>query len=83
MWTFGVMKIQRLSTFNNNRSMAQAFEDFFLKNFGVISVREVTYRHLTSRDQFIVLAMIGVWDVLSNQEVASIVSCAPSRVAGT
>jgi len=83
MWTFGFMKSQRLITLKNNRSMARAFEDFFLKDFGVIAIPEVTYIHLTSRDQFIVLATIGVWDVMSNQEVSSIVSSAPSRVTAT
>lgn len=61
-------------------AMARAFGDFCLKDFGVIAVPEVTYRRLTNEDQFIVLATDGVWDVLSNQEVVSIVSSAPSRV---
>jgi len=61
-------------------AMARAFGDLCLKDFGVIAVPEVTYRRLTNRDQFIVLATDGVWDVLSNQEVVSIVSSAPSRV---
>lgn len=60
-------------------AMARAFGDLCLKDFGVIAVPEVTYRRLTNRDQFIVLATDGVWDVLSNQEVVSIVSSAPSR----
>ncbi|KAH9305486.1 hypothetical protein KI387_009890 [Taxus chinensis] len=60
-------------------AMARAFGDFCLKDFGVIAVPEIRYRQLTSRDQFIVLATDGVWDVLTNQEVVRIVSSAPTR----
>ena len=41
-------------------AMARAFGDLQLKNYGVISVPQVTYRRITSRDQFIVLATDGV-----------------------
>ncbi|GAB4824990.1 hypothetical protein Ancab_007863 [Ancistrocladus abbreviatus] len=60
-------------------AMARAFGDFCLKEYGVISVPEFTHKMLTERDQFIVLASDGVWDVLSNEEVVEIVSSAPSR----
>ncbi|GMG98603.1 hypothetical protein Nepgr_000443 [Nepenthes gracilis] len=60
-------------------AMARAFGDFCLKEYGVISVPEFTHRTLTEKDQFIVLASDGVWDVLSNEEVVEIVSSAPSR----
>ncbi|WOL19458.1 putative protein phosphatase 2C 66 [Canna indica] len=60
-------------------AMARAFGDFCLKDYGLISVPEISYRHLTERDEFIVLATDGVWDVLSNKEVADIVVSAPSR----
>lgn len=60
-------------------AMARAFGDFCLKEYGVISVPEFTHRLLTDRDQFIVLASDGIWDVLSNDEVVEIVSSAPSR----
>ncbi|GMH07220.1 hypothetical protein Nepgr_009060 [Nepenthes gracilis] len=60
-------------------AMARAFGDFCLKEYGVISVPEFTHRTLTERDQFIVLASDGVWDVLSNEEVVDIVFSAPSR----
>ncbi|GAB2274814.1 Probable protein phosphatase 2C 1 [Dionaea muscipula] len=60
-------------------AMARAFGDFCLKEYGVISVPEFTHRVLTDRDQFIVLASDGVWDVLSNEEVVEIVSSAPCR----
>ncbi|KAM0932531.1 putative protein-serine/threonine phosphatase [Dioscorea sansibarensis] len=54
-------------------AMARAFGDFQLKNYGIIAVPQVSYHLLTSRDQFIVLATDGVWDVLTNDQVAAIV----------
>ncbi|KAK7272359.1 hypothetical protein RJT34_28894 [Clitoria ternatea] len=60
-------------------AMARAFGDFCLKEYGVISIPEFSHRLLTDRDQFIVLASDGVWDVLSNEEVVAIVSSAPTR----
>ncbi|XP_030491086.2 probable protein phosphatase 2C 72 [Cannabis sativa] len=53
-------------------AMSRAFGDFILKPYGVISVPDVTHRRLTPNDQFIVLATDGVWDVLSNDEVAKV-----------
>lgn len=41
-------------------AMARAFGDFCLKDFGLISVPEVSYRCLTDKDEFIVLATDGV-----------------------
>lgn len=41
-------------------AMSRAFGDFCIKDFGVISVPEVTKRQITNRDQFIVLATDGV-----------------------
>ncbi|KAH6769533.1 Protein phosphatase 2C family protein, partial [Perilla frutescens var. frutescens] len=60
-------------------AMARAFGDFCLKDFGLISVPEVSYRRITDKDEFIVLATDGIWDVLSNKEVVEIVSSCPSR----
>ncbi|CAL0333875.1 unnamed protein product [Lupinus luteus] len=60
-------------------AMARAFGDFCLKEYGVISIPEFFHRLLTHKDQFIVLASDGVWDVLSNKEVVEIVSSAPTR----
>ncbi|KHN36617.1 Hypothetical protein glysoja_001348 [Glycine soja] len=60
-------------------AMARAFGDFCLKEYGVISIPEFSHRLLTDKDQFIVLASDGVWDVLSNEEVVRIVSSAPTR----
>ncbi|KAK8507894.1 hypothetical protein V6N12_074458 [Hibiscus sabdariffa] len=60
-------------------AMARAFGDFCLKDFGLISVPEISYRHLSEEDEFVVLATDGVWDVLSNKEVVDIVASAPAR----
>ncbi|CAN6556251.1 unnamed protein product [Malus baccata var. baccata] len=60
-------------------AMARAFGDFCLKDFGLISVPDVCYRHLTERDEFIILATDGVWDVLSNKEAVEIVASAPGH----
>ncbi|WOH15320.1 hypothetical protein DCAR_0934857 [Daucus carota subsp. sativus] len=60
-------------------AMARAFGDFCLKDFGLISVPEVSHRHLTEKDEFVVLASDGIWDVLSNKEVVDIVAAAPAR----
>ncbi|XP_020274580.1 probable protein phosphatase 2C 48 [Asparagus officinalis] len=56
--------------------MSRAFGDYCIKDFGLISVPEVTKRMVTDRDQFIILATDGVWDVISNEEAIQIVSSA-------
>ncbi|XP_030541840.1 probable protein phosphatase 2C 65 [Rhodamnia argentea] len=60
-------------------AMARAFGDFCLKDYGLISTPEVSYRKLTQDDEFVVLATDGVWDVLSNVEVVRIVASAKKR----
>ncbi len=40
-------------------AMARAFGDFCLKDYGVIAVPDLSYRLLTDKDQFIVLATDG------------------------
>ncbi|KAJ3677595.1 hypothetical protein LUZ60_003319 [Juncus effusus] len=60
-------------------AMARAFGDFCLKNYGLISVPMVSYRQLTPKDQFVILATDGVWDVLSNKEAVEIVGNAPNQ----
>ncbi|XP_074579018.1 putative protein phosphatase 2C 73 isoform X2 [Curcuma longa] len=60
-------------------AMARAFGDFCLKDFGLISTPQISYRKLTDKDEFVVLATDGVWDVLSNKEVIKIVSSASKR----
>ncbi|KAL0302891.1 UNVERIFIED_CONTAM: putative protein phosphatase 2C 33 [Sesamum radiatum] len=60
-------------------AMARAFGDFCLKEFGLISVPEISYRRITDKDEFIVLATDGIWDVLSNKEVVEIVGSCRAR----
>lgn len=60
-------------------AMARAFGDFCLKDFGLISVPDISYRRITEKDEFVVLATDGIWDVLSNKEVVDIVASAPAR----
>ncbi|XP_071730296.1 probable protein phosphatase 2C 66 [Rutidosis leptorrhynchoides] len=60
-------------------AMARAFGDFCLKDFGLISVPDVFYHHIIEKDEFVILATDGVWDVLSNKEAVDIVAAAPSR----
>ncbi|KAJ1273746.1 hypothetical protein BS78_05G007800 [Paspalum vaginatum] len=64
-------------------AMARAFGDFCLKNHGLICTPEVYHRKLSEKDEFLVLATDGIWDVLSNKEVVKIVSSAadPSKAA--
>ncbi|XP_066356183.1 probable protein phosphatase 2C 73 [Miscanthus floridulus] len=64
-------------------AMARAFGDFCLKNHGLICTPEVYCRKLSEKDEFLVLATDGIWDVLSNKEVVKLVSSAsdPSKAA--
>ncbi|KAL2940214.1 putative protein phosphatase 2C 38 [Bienertia sinuspersici] len=57
-------------------AMSRCFGDFVMKHYGIISTPVITHHHITSDDLFILLATDGVWDVLTNEEVASIVSSA-------
>ncbi|KAK9742026.1 hypothetical protein RND81_03G144000 [Saponaria officinalis] len=54
-------------------AMSRAFGDLVMKNYGIISTPVVTHHHITSDDLFVVVATDGIWDVLSNEEVTSIV----------
>ncbi|KAL0707691.1 hypothetical protein Bca4012_074117 [Brassica carinata] len=60
-------------------AMARAFGEFCLKDFGLIYVPDVSYRRLTEKDEFVVLATDWIWDVLTNEEVVEIVAKAPTR----
>lgn len=53
-------------------AMARAFGDFCLKDYGVIAVPEMSYRQLTERDQFIVLATDGVTSHIPSYSPTSI-----------
>ncbi|GJM88355.1 hypothetical protein PR202_ga04410 [Eleusine coracana subsp. coracana] len=60
-------------------AMSRAFGDYCVKDYGVISAPEVTQRRISSRDQFIILATDGVWDVISNEEAVQIVAATADR----
>ncbi|KAG8067908.1 hypothetical protein GUJ93_ZPchr0005g15854 [Zizania palustris] len=60
-------------------AMSRAFGDYCVKDYGVISAPDVTQWRITSRDQFVILATDGVWDVVSNEEAVQIVAAAPDR----
>ncbi|XP_061369340.1 probable protein phosphatase 2C 34 [Gastrolobium bilobum] len=60
-------------------AISRAFGDYCVKDFGLISVPDVTQRKLTTRDQFVILATDGVWDVISNQEAVKIVASTPHK----
>ncbi|GFQ05723.1 probable protein phosphatase 2c 73 [Phtheirospermum japonicum] len=60
-------------------AVSRAFGDYFIKDFGLISEPELTQRWISSKDQFVILATDGVWDVISNQEAVEIVDSTPER----
>ncbi|MED6167163.1 hypothetical protein PIB30_000414 [Stylosanthes scabra] len=60
-------------------AMSRALGDYCVKEYGLISVPEVTQWNITTRDQFVVLATDGVWDVISNEEAVEIVSSTAER----
>jgi hypothetical protein len=41
-------------------AMLRAFNDYYIKDYGVISAPEVTRRRTDSNDQFVILATVGV-----------------------
>ncbi|CAI9784882.1 unnamed protein product [Fraxinus pennsylvanica] len=62
-------------------AMSRAFGDFLLKYHGIISIPDISYHHISPNDQFLVLATDGVWDVLNNDQVISIVASADNEEA--
>lgn len=54
-------------------AMTRCFGDFGIKSFGIIATPQISYHHITNKDHFLVLATDGVWDVLTNEQVAGIV----------
>ncbi|KAL7144412.1 hypothetical protein ABFS83_07G010400 [Erythranthe nasuta] len=60
-------------------ALSRAFGDYYIKDFGLISEPEITQRNITSKDQFVVLATDGVWDVVTNQEAVEIVGATRGR----
>ncbi|KAI3850788.1 hypothetical protein MKW98_030848 [Papaver atlanticum] len=62
-------------------AMTRAFGDFDLKDFGLTAIPQISHHHLNINDKFVILASDGVWDVLSNQQVVSIVSSSRPETA--
>ncbi|WCJ23427.1 Protein phosphatase 2C family protein [Euphorbia peplus] len=60
-------------------ALSRAFGDYCVKDFGLISVPDVTHRTITDRDHFVILATDGLWDVISNKEAVEIVSTTTNR----
>jgi serine/threonine protein phosphatase PrpC len=60
-------------------AISRALGDYCVKEFGLISIPDITHRNITSRDQFLILATDGLWDVVSNQEAVKIVASTPER----
>ncbi|KAK5840697.1 hypothetical protein F383_20162 [Gossypium arboreum] len=60
-------------------ALSRAIGDHCVKEFGLISVPDVTQRNITNNDQFVILATDGVWDVISNEEAVEIVSSTEDR----
>ncbi|XP_021739055.1 probable protein phosphatase 2C 72 isoform X2 [Chenopodium quinoa] len=54
-------------------AMSRSFGEVLMKKCGIISTPVITHHHITPNDLFILLASDGIWDVLSNEEVASVV----------
>ncbi|KAF0934182.1 hypothetical protein E2562_023442 [Oryza meyeriana var. granulata] len=75
----GVMRVWLPGENSPGLAMARSLGDLRLKRHGVISTPEVTARRVSGADLFIVLATDGVWDVLSNEEVVSIVCATPRK----
>ncbi|KAK9003231.1 hypothetical protein V6N11_060796 [Hibiscus sabdariffa] len=60
-------------------ALSRAIGDHCVKEFGLISVPDVTQRNITNKDRFVILATDGVWDVISNEEAVEIVSSIEDR----
>ncbi|KAF7078960.1 hypothetical protein CFC21_083297 [Triticum aestivum] len=75
----GVMRVWLPGENLPGLAMARALGDSRLKHHGVISTPQVTGHRIGDADLFIILATDGVWDVLSNEEVVSIVCATPRK----
>ncbi|CAM8991703.1 unnamed protein product [Rhodiola kirilowii] len=60
-------------------AVSRALGDHCMKDFGLISVPEVSHKTITKLDHFVILATDGVWDVMSNDEAVGIVSLTPNK----
>ncbi|GKV31427.1 hypothetical protein SLEP1_g40114 [Rubroshorea leprosula] len=75
----GVYRVWMPNAETPGLAISRAFGDYCVKDFGLISVPDVTQRNITNKDQFVILATDGVWDVISNQEAVKIVSSTEDR----
>lgn len=48
-------------------AMARAFGDFCLKDYGLISLPDLSYRKIMLDDEIVVVATDGVWILLFSQ----------------
>ncbi|KAF3599527.1 hypothetical protein F2Q69_00039158 [Brassica cretica] len=75
----GVHRVWQPEEESPGLAMSRAFGDYCIKEYGLVSVPEVTQRHISNRDQFVILATDGVWDVISNEEAIDIVASTAER----
>ncbi|AED93745.1 PPM-type phosphatase domain superfamily [Arabidopsis suecica] len=75
----GVHRVWQPDAETPGLAMSRAFGDYCIKEYGLVSVPEVTQRHISTKDHFIILASDGIWDVISNQEAIEIVSSTAER----
>ncbi|ESQ49498.1 hypothetical protein EUTSA_v10020968mg [Eutrema salsugineum] len=75
----GVHRVWQPEEESPGLAMSRAFGDYCIKEYGLVSVPEVTQRHISIRDQFVIMATDGVWDVITNQEAIDIVSSTAER----
>ena len=54
-------------------AMTRSFGDHAAAQVGVIATPEILEMNLMEGDQFIILASDGVWEFISNEEVAAII----------
>jgi len=62
----GVHRVWQPNRESPGLAMSRAFGDYCVKDYGVISVPEVTQRRISSNDQFVILATDGVPFVTSS-----------------
>ncbi|KAH0855679.1 hypothetical protein HID58_003979 [Brassica napus] len=75
----GVHRVWQPEEESPGLAMSRAFGDYCIKEYGLVSIPEVTQRHISNRDQFVILATDGVWDVISNEEAIDIVASTAER----
>ena len=56
----GVHRVWQPDAETPGLAMSRAFGDYCIKEYGLVSVPEVTQRHISTKDHFIILASDGV-----------------------